>query len=227
MTQRDDHAARLHRRRPAGLTDLQELLISQGRGRRVERLPRNAVVFSQGEVSGTVVCVIAGRVMLSVVASSGREVVIGVASAGQFIGEAGLAGPIRRTTTATTLEPSTIAHITTADLAEMLREHPALTLEFVRALLMRAVQVETWLVEQMLYGTEERLVRLLLLLASPEDAHGMSTLPRISQEVLARMVGTTRSRVNVLLQRLRAHGVEPARAGLRLEPGRLKRWRSA
>ena len=163
--------------------------------------------------------------MLSVVASSGREVVIGVASAGQFIGEACLAGQSRHTTTATTLEECTIVYITSQDLAEMLREQPALTLDFVRALLTRAVQVETWLVGQMLCSGEERLVHLLLLLAGPEEGDGSSTLPRISQEVLARMVGTTRSRVNAFLRRLRRYGVQPARAGIRLEPARLRQWR--
>ena len=210
-----------------GLRRLQEYLITTGRGRHVEHLRRNVVVFSQGETASTVACVITGRVMLSVVAASGREVVIGVASAGQFMGEACLAGSSYHTTTATTLEPSTIAHITSQDLAGVLREQPALALDFVRALLTRAVQVETWLVDQMLHGAEQRLVRLLLLLACPEDANGIATLPRISQEVLARMVGTTRPRVNAFLQRLRAYGVQPARAGVQLDPARLRTWRPA
>ena len=213
--------------RPADHGRLQDYLIRKGRGRHLEHLQRNVVVFSQGDAASSVACVIHGRVMLSVVASSGREVVIGVASAGQFIGEACLAGQSQHTTTATTLEESTIVYVTSQDLAEMLREQPALTLDFVRALLTRAVQVETWLVDQMLHSGEERLVNLLLLLAGPEDVDGTSTLPRISQEVLARMVGTTRSRVNAFLRRLRAYGVEPARAGIRLQPTRLRQWRPA
>ena len=207
--------------------ELAEYLLTKGHGRHLAHLARNVVVFSQGDAASSVACVIHGRVMLSVVASSGREVVIGVASPGQFIGEACLAGQEHHTTTATTLEPSTIVFVTALELAGMLREQPALTLHFVRALLTRAVQVETWLVDQMLHGGEERLVHLLLLLAGPEDADGTCTLPRISQEVLARMVGTTRSRVNAFLQRLRRYGVQPARAGIRLRPARLRQWRSA
>jgi CRP/FNR family cyclic AMP-dependent transcriptional regulator len=212
---------------PADRIQLQDYLITKGRGRHLEHLERNVVVFSQGDAASSVACVIHGRVMLSVVASSGREVVIGVATAGQFIGEACLAGQSQHTTTATTLEKSTIVCITSQDLAEMLREQPALTLDFVRALLTRAVQVETWLVDQMLHSGEERLVRLLLLLAGPEDVDGTSTLPRISQEVLARMVGTTRSRVNAFFRRLRAFGVQPARDGVRVQPARLRQWRPA
>jgi CRP-like cAMP-binding protein len=204
---------------------VQAYLTTAGPDRHLQRLPRNAVVFAQGDLSRTVCFVITGRLMLSVSAPSGREVVIAVAGPGDFVGEGCLAGAEARTATATTLEPVTVAHLDKHGLAELLRTEPALARHFVQALLARSMVLEAQLAAQMLTGSEERLVHLLLLLASPEDQHGVATLPRVSQEVLARMVGTTRSRVNVLLQRLHAYGVRPARTGLRLEPRRLKSWR--
>lgn len=182
--------------------------------------------FCQGDRAASICWVLDGRVMLSVVSDTGREVIVGVAGPGEMFGETALDHGHPRTTTAIALEPATIVQVAVRDLASLSRARPDVGLLVLQSLLARTADLQDRLAEQMMHGSEARLVHMLLLLASTEDGEGTARLPALSQEVLARMVGTTRSRVNRLLRGLRRHGVRSGRSGIRVEPSSLRRWQS-
>lgn len=190
-------------------------------------VPRGGVVYSQGDAAGFLGWVIKGRLMLSVVSDDGREVILGITGPGEMFGETALGSGQPRATTAIALEPAAIMQVEARDLASLGRKRPEVAAFLQQALLTRVGDLQSRLAEHMMQGSEARLVHLLLELASAEDGEGTATLPLVSQEVLARMVGTTRSRVNVLLRGLRAHGVEPGPAGIHVHPGALKHWSDA
>lgn len=187
-------------------------------------LPRGGVFFCQGDAAGAISWVLDGRVMLSVVSTTGREVIVGVAGPGEMFGETALDLGHARTTTAIALEPAHIVQVDAGVLASLARSHPEVGVLVLQSLLARMADLQDRLAEQMMHGSEARLVHVLLLLASAEDGTGTARLPRLSQEVLARMVGTTRSRVNRLLRGLRDFGVEATPAGIRVTPDALRRW---
>ena len=162
--------------------------------------------------------------MLSVVSGEGREVVVGVAGPGEMFGETALDAAQARTTTAIALEPATIVRVDVRRVTRLSRERPEVALLVLQSLLARMADLQDRLAEQMMHGSEARLVHVLLLLASAEEATGTARLPVLSQEVLARMVGTTRSRVNRLLRGLRPYGVQSSAAGLLVEPQALRQW---
>jgi CRP/FNR family cyclic AMP-dependent transcriptional regulator len=190
-------------------------------------LARGGVAYSQGDQAASIGWVIDGRLMLSVVSDDGREVILGIACAGDMFGETALGAGQPRATTAIALEPATIVQVDARDLAALSREHADVAAFLVDALLTRVADLQARLADHMMQGSEARLVHLLLQLASAEDVDGAATLPLVSQEVLAQMVGTTRSRVNVLLRGLRAHGVEPSPTGIHVHPGVLRHWHDA
>ena len=164
-------------------------------------------VFRQGDPADAVFYIQRGKVQVSVVSEHGKEAVIAMLGSGEFFGEGCLAGQPLHIATATATAGATIARIDKSTMIRVLREEPTLSQLFMSFLLTRNIQVEADLVDQLFNSSEKRLARLLLLLANFGKEGKMETIPKISQEVLAARVGTTRSRVNFFMNRFRKLGL--------------------
>jgi CRP/FNR family cyclic AMP-dependent transcriptional regulator len=173
---------------------------------RVEYEP-DARIFAQGDPAASVMYVEQGTVRLSVLSHSGKEAVVAVLEAGHFFGEGCLASQHHRMATATAMAPSTILTVDKEEMVRQLHLRPAFADRFLTHMLTRNIRIEEDLVDQLFNSTEKRLARTLLLLArygEPEASH--RALPRVSQELLAEMIGTTRSRVNFFMNKFRKLG---------------------
>jgi CRP/FNR family cyclic AMP-dependent transcriptional regulator len=173
---------------------------------RVEYEPA-AKIFAQGDPATSVMYVEKGAVRLSVLSHAGKEAVVALLDTGHFFGEGCLAGQTHRMATATAMAPSTILAVEKPEMVRQLHAKPAFADRFLTHMLTRNIRIEEDLVDQLFNSTEKRLARTLLLLArygEPEASH--RALPKVSQEVLAEMVGTTRSRVNVFMNKFRKLG---------------------
>ena len=165
------------------------------------------VIFSQGDVADSILYIQKGSVKLSVVSPSGREAVVGVLSAGDFIGEGALAGQPVRLATATAMAATTIRIVPKRQMIRLLHEQHGLSDRFIAHMLARNQRLEEDLIDQLFNASEKRLARTLLLLARYGKPQGpRRVLPKVSQEVLAEMVGTTRSRVNFFMNKFRKLG---------------------
>lgn len=175
--------------------------------RRKVRFPQGAVVFSQGEQADTVFYVQDGAVKLSVVSSTGKEAVVAMLGAGDFLGEGCLAGQPLRMGTATTVMPTSVLRIQRVDMTRSLHEEQEFSDRFIAHMLVRNIRIEEDLIDQLFNSSEKRLARTLLLLAryGSEDTT-QRKLPHLSQETLAEMIGTTRSRVNFFMNKFRKLG---------------------
>jgi CRP/FNR family transcriptional regulator, cyclic AMP receptor protein len=158
-----------------------------------------------------------------VLSSKGKEAVIAILGQGEFFGEASLTGQLVRTASATVLEESTIMRIDKAAMIRILREEPSFAELFISHLLSRNIRIEEDLVDQLFNSSEKRLARILLLLAhfGKETKVEELIVPKISQETLADMVGTTRSRVSFFLNKFRKLGFIDYNGGLRLRSSLL------
>jgi CRP-like cAMP-binding protein len=173
---------------------------------RVEYEPATAI-FSQGDPAKSVMYVEKGAVRLSVLSHGGKEAVVALLEDGHFFGEGCLAGQLHRMATATAMVASTILAVEKPEMVRQLHAAPAFADRFLTHMLTRNIRIEEDLVDQLFNSTEKRLARTLLLLArygEPEVSH--RALPKVSQEVLAEMVGTTRSRVNFFMNKFRKLG---------------------
>jgi CRP/FNR family transcriptional regulator, cyclic AMP receptor protein len=169
--------------------------------------PEASKIFGQGDPASSVLYVDAGNVRLSVLSHTGKEAVIAVLAAGHFFGEGCLADQSVRMATATAMSPSTIRVVEKQEMARQLRGRPDFASQFLTHMLTRNIRIEEDLIDQLFNSTEKRLARTLLLLArygEPDVTH--RALPRVSQELLAEMVGTTRSRVNFFMNKFRKLG---------------------
>jgi len=178
-------------------------------GVRVQRVEHDSAtqIFAQGDPATSVMYVEKGAVRLSVLSHAGKEAVVALLDAGHFFGEGCLAGQMHRMATATAMAPSTILVVEKSDMVRQLHAAPAFADRFLTHMLTRNIRIEEDLVDQLFNSTEKRLARTLLLLArygEPEASH--RALPKVSQEVLAEMVGTTRSRVNFFMNKFRKLG---------------------
>ena len=203
-------ASRLTRPVPAVLTpfDVQAFLDSAGVSRRIVRFARASVVFAQGAQAQSVFYIQEGGVKLSVLSRRGKEAIVGMLAPGDFFGEGCLAGQAVRMGTATALVPTTVLRIHKREMARTLHEQPAFSDRFIAHMLSRNIRIEESLVDHLFNSSEKRLARTLLVLArygATGDSH--RTLPRLSQETLAEMIGTTRSRVNVFMNKFRKLGL--------------------
>jgi CRP/FNR family cyclic AMP-dependent transcriptional regulator len=190
----------------AGAFDLRIFLDSAGVARRITKYPRSAVVFAQGDPAADVLYIQQGSIKLSVLSRTGKEAVVGILGAGDFFGEGCLAGQPRRMATASALSASTLLIVEKPQMLEMLRTQPALADRFLSHMLTRNIRIEEDLVDQLFNSSEKRLARALLLLAR----YGKEDQPlrvRLSQETLAEIVGTTRSRVNYFMNKFRDLGL--------------------
>jgi len=168
---------------------------------------RSEAIFAQGDACEDVLYIQTGGVKLSVTSKSGKEAVAGILGAGDFFGEACLAGELIRTGSATAITPSTIVSIGKAAMGRLLRTQPAMSARFIAHLLGRNRRIEEDLIDQLFNSSEKRLARTLLVLAhyGTEDAPSRE-LPALSQAMLAEMIGSTRSRVNFFLNKFRKLG---------------------
>ena len=187
--------------------DLQKFLKSAGIVPRAVRYSTGAAVFTQGAQATSVLYIQSGGVKLSVLSSAGKEAVVGMLGPGDFLGEGCLAGQPLRMGTATAVMPTTLLRIAKRDMLRMLHDYSEFSGYFIAHMLARNIRIEEDLVDQLFNVSEKRLARTLLLLAryGKEDMVER-VLPRLSQETLAEMVGTTRSRVNFFMNKFRKLG---------------------
>ena len=186
------------------------------RAQRIDYGP-GARIFAQGDAATSVMFVEKGAVRLSVLSHAGKEAVIAVLDNGHFFGEGCLASQPRRMATATAMAPCTIIAVEKDDMVRQLHAQPAFADLFLTHMLTRNIRIEEDLIDQLFNSSEKRLARTLLLLArygEPEASH--RTLPRVSQETLAEMVGTTRSRVNFFMNKFRKLGFIEYNGGLKI-----------
>ncbi|MGB7266380.1 MAG: Crp/Fnr family transcriptional regulator [Terracidiphilus sp.] len=188
--------------------DTAAFLASAGLGRRIVRLTPKQTFFTQGEPADSVFYLQKGRAKITVVSQAGKEATITLLSAGEFVGEGSLAAiPGLRLSTATALTGCIALKITREEMIRIMHEEPDFSDLFMKFLLARSMRIQADLVDQLFNSSEKRLARILLLMAefgqpgSPETA-----IPKISQETLAEMVGTTRSRVSFFMNRFRKLG---------------------
>ena len=186
--------------------DLHEFLESAGVARHVTKYARGAAIFSQGDAAGDVFYLQQGSVKLSVLSRSGKEAVVAILGAGDFFGEGCLAGQPRRMATANVLTPSTVLVVEKTEMLRMLHAEPALADRFLSHMLARNIRIEEDLIDQLFNSSEKRLARALLLLARYGTQDRPLPLPKLSQETLAEMVGTTRSRINFFMNKFRDLG---------------------
>jgi CRP/FNR family transcriptional regulator, cyclic AMP receptor protein len=187
--------------------DVQAFLDSAGAARKVVTYARAGVVFSQGDTADTVLYVQQGSIKLSVLSHSGKEAVVAVLGPGDFFGEGALADQPVRIGTATAMAESTILVIEKDEMVRVLHEQHALSNRFIAHMLARNIRIEADLVDQLFNSSEKRLARTLLLLARySKPGSALRVLPKVSQETLAEMVGTTRSRVNFFMNKFKKLG---------------------
>ena len=187
--------------------DAQAFLDSVGAARKVVEYGSNETVFRQGDPATNVLYIQKGRVKLTVVNEAGQEAVVAILGPDDFFGEECLAGQTRRARTATTFMPSAILVIEKPEMTRMLTEEQEFSDRFLAHILARNIRVEEDLVDQLFNCTEKRLARTLLLLAYNGAAGGEhNVLPKISQETLAEIIGTTRTRVNLFMNKFRKLG---------------------
>jgi len=187
--------------------DPRMFLATIGEGRKVVVVPHKEVVFTQGEMADAVFYIQQGKVRLTVVSKAGKEATLGILSEGQFFGEGSLAGQSLRMGSATALTDCELLRIDRKAMMLALRREHTFSDLFVKYLLARNIRYEEDLVDQLFNSSEKRLARLLLLLAHfGKEGVPQAVIPKISQETLAEMIGTTRSRVSFFMNRFRELG---------------------
>jgi CRP-like cAMP-binding protein len=185
----------------------QDFLDSAGVERKVSEFRRNESIYSQGDPAGTVMYVQKGGVKLSVVNGSGREAVVAMLGPTDFFGEGCMAGQTIRMGTASAVTPTTLLVMQKEELLRVLHAEHALSSHFIAYMLGHNIRVEQDLIDQLFNSSEKRLARTLLLLARyGKQEHPGRILAKVSQETLASMVGTTRSRVNFFMNKFRKLG---------------------
>jgi len=207
---------------PAPAFDVQAFLKAAGVSARVVRLATETPVFSQGGQANSVFYVLQGGVKLSVLSSAGKEAVVAMLGPGDFVGEGCLAAQPLRMGTAKAVMPTALLRIQKRDMLRMLHEHSEFSNRFIAHMLTRNIRIEEDLVDQLFNSSEKRLARTLLLLARYGKEDTMPrVLPKLSQETLAEMVGTTRSRVNFFMNKFRKLGLIEYNGGLKVNSSLL------
>lgn len=200
----------------------QVFLDSKGMTRRIVEYRKSRRIYSQGEPATTVLYIQRGSVKLSVINQAGKEAVVAMLGRGDFFGEGGLAGQLVRMRTATAMTPATLLVIEKNEMIRLLHTEHEFSDRFISYMLSRNIRTEEDLIDQLFNSSEKRLARALLLLARygsqdpPEN-----TLPKVSQEVLAEMIGTSRSRVNFFMKQFTKKGFIGYDGGLHINPSLL------
>jgi len=202
--------------------DVQAFLDSAGLSRRVAEYRRSEKIYSQGESAKDVLYIQKGGIKLSVVNEVGKEAVVAMLGPGDFFGEGGMAGQLVRMGTATAITPTTVLVIAKKEMIRLLHTEHAFSDRFLAYMLSRNIRIEEDLVDQLFNSSEKRLARTLLLLAQyGKQDHAQKRLPKVSQETLAEMVGTTRSRVNFFMVKFRKLGFIKYNGGIHIDSSLL------
>ena len=187
--------------------DVELFLNSAGPGRRVAKFRAKETVLAQGDPAKNVMYIQEGGVKLTVVNTAGKEAVLAILGPGDFCGESCLAGQSVCMATATAIAPTTVLAIEKHEMIRVLHKERAVSDRFIAYMLARNVREEENLIDQLFNSSEKRLSRTLLLLARyGTPGHPRKVLPKVSQEMLAEMIGTTRSRVNFFMNKFRKLG---------------------
>jgi CRP/FNR family cyclic AMP-dependent transcriptional regulator len=202
--------------------DAQTFLDSSGVARKVKEFKRPEAIYAQGDAASSVMYLQSGGVKLTVVNEAGKEAVVAILGPGDFFGEGCLAGQSVRMGTATAVIPVTVLVIEKSEMLKVLHAEHGLSDLFIKFMLTRNIRIEADLVDQLFNSSEKRLARTLLLLArygKEDKPHGV--LPQMSQETLAEMIGTTRSRVNFFMNKFRKLGFIKYNGGLQINTSLL------
>ncbi len=193
-----------------------------GNGKTILKSKKKDVLFSQGDAADAVFYIQEGKVKLTVVSTKGKEAVVAILERTAFFGEGCLAGQPVRMAAATALDPSTIVRIDKSAMLRLLQDEPTFSKLFMAYLLFRNIRIEADLVDQLFNSSEKRLARVLLLLAHfGKESQPETVIAKISQETLAEMVGTTRSRISFFMNRFRKLGFIEYNGGLHVHSSLL------
>jgi CRP-like cAMP-binding protein len=203
--------------KPKATFNTDAFLRSAGVGTTIATFQGTDVIFSQGDASDSVMYIQKGAVKLSVLSHGGKEAVVGMLGPGDFLGERALTGHPVRLEAAIAVSETTVLMIPKQQMIRLLHDQHGLSDRFITYMLARNIRVEADLIDQLFNSSEKRLARTLLMLArygKPDQAHHL--LPRISQETLAEMIGTTRSRVNFFMNKFKRLGFIEYNGGLKV-----------
>jgi CRP/FNR family transcriptional regulator, cyclic AMP receptor protein len=202
--------------------DVEHFLTSGGIARTMMRFEKKETLFSQGDLCKNIMYIQKGAVKISVVSKTGKEAVVGMLGANDFIGEGGLAGQPIRMGTATAVTPVTVLAIENKEMFRVLHSESTFSDRFITYMLQRNVRIEEDLIDQLFNSSEKRLARALLLLARyGKQDKPQRMLPKIPQETLAEMIGTTRSRVNFFMNKFKKMGFIKYNGGLQINASLL------
>ena len=202
--------------------DPHAFLATIGEGRKLVPFQKKQTIFSQGDPTDAVFYIQTGKVKLTVVSKTGKEATIGILGAGEFCGEGSLAGQDLRMGSATAMTDCTVLRIEKKAMMDALHREHEFSDMFVAYLLSRNIRYEEDLVDQLFNSSEKRLARILLLLAHfGKEGKPESVVPKISQEMLAEMIGTTRSRVSFFMNRFRKLGFIHYNGGMQVHTSLL------
>jgi CRP/FNR family transcriptional regulator, cyclic AMP receptor protein len=194
-------------------TDMTKRVVEYGTSQRI---------YTQGDPATTVLYIQRGSVRLSVVNELGKEAVVAVLGPGNYFGEGGIAGQSFRTRTATAMTPATLLVIDRNEMMRLLHTEHEFSVRFISHILLRNIRIEEDLIDQLFNSTEKRLARALLLLTRyNKKDEPVKRLPKVSQEVLAEMIGATRSRVNFFMKKFSKNGFIGYDGGLHINPSLL------
>jgi CRP/FNR family cyclic AMP-dependent transcriptional regulator len=197
-------------------------LAKVGKGRTITDYLKNRTIFSQGDPADSIFYIQKGKVKVTAVSSRGKEAVVAILTAGAFFGEGSLAGQPNRMASVSTMSECSIMRLEKASVLRVLQDEPTFSAMFLHYLLSRNIRVEEDLVDHLFNSSEKRLARVLLLLANfGKDTEPEPVIAKISQETLAEIVGTTRSRVSFFMNRFRKLGFIDYNGGLHVHSSLL------
>jgi CRP/FNR family transcriptional regulator, cyclic AMP receptor protein len=200
----------------------QAFLESAGVDKKVRHFKKAEIIFSQGSPADSVMYIQEGGVKITALSAAGKEAIIAILGPGDFFGEGCLAGQTVRMGNATALTPSTVLVTDKKEMLNVLHEQHELSDLFINFVLTRNIRVEEDLIDQLFNSTEKRLARTLLLLARyGKEDQPQRALPKVSQETLAEMIGTTRTRVNLFMNKFRKLGFIKYNGGIHIEASLL------
>jgi CRP/FNR family cyclic AMP-dependent transcriptional regulator len=210
----------LTKRRPS--FNPKTFLAKVGEGRNISKYGKSEIVFSQGDLADKVFYIQKGKVKVTVVSEQGKEAVVAILGPNEFFGEGCLAGQTQRLSTAAAMDASVIVGLEKTAIVRVLHEEPAFSEMFIAHLLGRTIRVEADLVDQLFNSSEKRLARMLLLLANfGKEGSPQPMIAKISQETLAEMIGTTRSRVSFFMNKFRKLGFITYNGGIHVHSSLL------
>jgi len=197
-------------------------LETAAKGRVVAKHMKGDVIFSQGDDADSVIYIKEGRIKVTVVSTQGKEAVVAMLGPDEFLGEGCLIGQTRRLATASAMTDAVTMRVEKAEIVRVLQDEPAFSQIFISHILTRNARVEEDLVDQLFNSTEKRLARVLLLLANfGKEGRPEPIVAKISQETLAEMIGTTRSRVSHFMNKFRSLGFIEYNGHLEVHPSLL------